>query len=41
MNVFFNLTKDVKKAKSLLIMNNSKDLALSQKLFGKKFYKPE
>ena len=38
MNVLFKLTKAVKKAKSLL-KGSSEDLALSQKLFGKKFYK--
>ena len=38
MNILYNLTKDVKKAKQLL-KSNSEDLASSQKLFGKKFYK--
>lgn len=38
MNVLYNLTKDVKKAKKLL-KSNSEDLASSQKVFGKKFYK--
>ena len=38
MNLLYNLTKDVKKAKKLL-KSNSEDIATAEKLFGKKFYK--
>ncbi|MCG7869238.1 MAG: hypothetical protein JAY74_23060 [Candidatus Thiodiazotropha taylori] len=38
MNVLYNLTKDVKRAKRLL-KTNAEDLSKGDKLFGKRFYK--